>query len=95
MSNCLLSWRQHFQRRCDADMVAELAARPVGMGNMTLTERISYAVQTRLRMIVPYIGALWHGSYEAMAGHNDHPIISVMPSAAVMVNHARTLHDSF
>ncbi len=50
-------WLQHFQQRCDADMVAELAARPVGMGNLSLKERIAYAVQTRLRMIVPYIGA--------------------------------------
>ena len=50
-------WSQHFQQRCDADTVVELAARPVGMGNLSETERISYAVQTRLRMIVPYIGA--------------------------------------
>jgi len=37
--------------------VAELAARPVGMGNLSENERLSYAVQTRLRMVVPYIGA--------------------------------------
>ena len=37
--------------------MAELAAQPVGMGNLSENERLSYAVQTRLRMIVPYIGA--------------------------------------
>lgn len=34
----------------------DIAARPVGWGNMRVRERIAYAVKTRLLMNAPYIG---------------------------------------